>query len=253
MLELYHYEPYANSMKCLLCLREKGLDFVSHYVDILKFEQHTPEFVALNPCGQVPVLVHDGAAISESTVINEYLEDVFPEVRLRPTDPVERAGMRVWNKFVDEVLMHSVSAIGWHLRFHPFVKKIDISEFKERLKHIPMKEMQDKWLKTHEDSFTEEELNEAKRRIRWAIEKLEQILAESFWLAGSAYSLADINTYPMIEGAARLYPEGCNDDAAPRTMEWLHRISQRPAVAEAFAYSRFGNAPGKAADAQAKR
>jgi glutathione S-transferase len=253
MLELYHYEPYANSMKCLLCLTEKGLDFVSRYVDILKFEQHSPEFIALNSSGQVPVLVHDGTAISESTVINEYLDDVFPALPLRPADPVARAEMRIWSKFVDEVLMPSVSAIGWHLRFHPFVNKIEMSEFKERLKHIPMKEMQEKWLKTHEDSFTEHELNEAKRKIRWAVEKTEQMLAESAWLVGSGYSLADINTYPMIEGAARLHPEGCNKTVAPRTMEWLHRISARPMVQVAFSYSRFGNVPGRAADAEAKR
>jgi hypothetical protein len=61
MLELYHAEPVANSMKVLLCLKEKGIEFTSHYVDLLRFEQHQPEFVAINPNGQVPVLVHDGA------------------------------------------------------------------------------------------------------------------------------------------------------------------------------------------------
>ena len=74
MLELYHAEPVANSMKVLLCLKEKGIEFTSHYVDLLRFEQHQPEFVAINPNGQVPVLVHDGATITESTVINEYLD-----------------------------------------------------------------------------------------------------------------------------------------------------------------------------------
>jgi len=76
-------------MKVLLCLKEKNIPFVSHYVDLLRFEQHKPEFVRLNPNGQVPVLVHDGAIITESTVINEYLEDVFPQVRLRPENPVD--------------------------------------------------------------------------------------------------------------------------------------------------------------------
>jgi glutathione S-transferase len=68
MLHLYHAEPVANSMKSLLCLREKGLDFASHYVDLLRFEQRGEDFVKLNPNGQVPVLVHDGAVITESTV-----------------------------------------------------------------------------------------------------------------------------------------------------------------------------------------
>ncbi len=84
MLELYHYEPNGNSMKPLLCLAEKGLDYESHYVDLHNFEQHSEEFVAMNPNGRVPVLIHEGAVINESTVINEYLEEVFPKVRLAP-------------------------------------------------------------------------------------------------------------------------------------------------------------------------
>ena len=66
MLELHHYEPYANSMKCLICLEEKGLAFTSRYVDILRFEQHAAAFLKINPNGQVPVLVHDSKTIVES-------------------------------------------------------------------------------------------------------------------------------------------------------------------------------------------
>src|SRR5271169_6749430 len=92
MLDLYHAEPVANSMKSILCLKEKGLQFTGHYVDLLRFEQHSPEFVKLNPNGQVPVLVHDGNVITESTVINEYLEDAFPEAGSgRATRPTARA------------------------------------------------------------------------------------------------------------------------------------------------------------------
>ena len=43
-LELYHAEPVANSMKTLLCLKENDLKYVSHHVDLLRFEQHRPEF-----------------------------------------------------------------------------------------------------------------------------------------------------------------------------------------------------------------
>ena len=67
----------------------------------------------INPNGQVSVLVHDGKTIVESSVINEYLDDVFPGTSLRPSDPVARACMRVWGKWVDEILMQSVSMIGW--------------------------------------------------------------------------------------------------------------------------------------------
>ena len=145
MLALYHYEPYANSMKCLIALEEKGLKFESRYVDILKFEQHEPAFVAINPNGQVPVLVHDGEVIVESSVINEYLDDVFPEVPLRPADSAERACMRVFSKWNDEILMSSVSMLGWQVRFRPLASGIDKAEFARRMKRVPLAEIRAKW------------------------------------------------------------------------------------------------------------
>ncbi|MDB6008734.1 MAG: glutathione S-transferase, partial [Gammaproteobacteria bacterium] len=51
MLKLYHAEPVANSVKVLICLKEKRREFVSHYVNLLRFEQHEPEYLAINPDG----------------------------------------------------------------------------------------------------------------------------------------------------------------------------------------------------------
>jgi glutathione S-transferase len=96
MLELYHGGPGANSLKALLPLKEKGLEFTSHLMNLLQFEQHEPWFVKINPNGQVPVLVHDGRVLTESTVINEYVDESFPDTPLRPADPFGRAQMRVW-------------------------------------------------------------------------------------------------------------------------------------------------------------
>ena len=67
MLKLYHAEPMANSLKSLIPLKEKGLQFESIYVDLHKFEQHEPWFVKINPEGQVPVLIHDGNTITEAS------------------------------------------------------------------------------------------------------------------------------------------------------------------------------------------
>ncbi|WP_428027880.1 glutathione S-transferase family protein, partial [Altererythrobacter sp.] len=101
-LKYYHAEPAANSLKSMIPLKEKKLEFESVYVDLHKFEQHSEWFIKVNPEGQVPVLDHNGTIITHTTVINEYLEDVFPEIPLRPYDPVGKARMRYWNKFVDE-------------------------------------------------------------------------------------------------------------------------------------------------------
>ena len=96
MLELYHAGLTTCSKKSRLCLKEKGLPYKSHYIRLEKFEHHTPEYRKLNPNGVVPTLVHDGRVVIESGVINEYLDEVFPEMPLRPADPLTRARMRVY-------------------------------------------------------------------------------------------------------------------------------------------------------------
>jgi len=234
-LELYHAEPAANSMKPLICLKEKGLEFVSHYVDLLRFEQHSPAFVKINPNGQVPVLVHDGAVITESTVINEYLEDVFPAVRLRPNDPVARARMRIWSKYVDEYFCPALSMIGWHVMVRRIARAIDKGEFEKLLERIPLREQRDKWATVAGESFTEEQLADSRRRCGTAIQRMEGILKTCKWLAGDEYSLADVNSYSMVAGIPRLMPELMNEKNAPRGLDWLARMEARPAVKAALA------------------
>ncbi len=235
MLELYHAEPVANSMKVLLCLQEKGLGFTSHYVDLLRFEQHRPEFIALNPNGQVPVLVHDGAVITESTVINEYLDEVFPQVPLRPENPVARAHMRIWSKFVDEYFCPALSMIGWHVMVRRVAQSLKKNELDEVLARIPLKEQRDKWATVAGESFTEAQLEDSRRRVGISIQRMETILGTSPWLAGATYSLADVNAYSMVSGVARLLPDRLNAEVAPRSMDWLTRMNQRPAVKAAMA------------------
>ena len=235
MLELYHAEPVANSMKALLCLKEKGLDFVSNYVDLLRFEQHEPDFVKINPNGQVPVLVHDGNIITESTVINEYLEDVFPQVRLRPEDPVARARMRIWSKFIDEYFCPALSMIGWHVMVRRIARSIDKGEFEKLLERIPLAEQRQKWATVAGESFTEEQLADSRRRCGVSIQRMEAILQKYEWLAGDEYSLADVNSYSMVAGMPRLMPELMNENNAPRGLDWLERMNGRPAVQAALA------------------
>lgn len=238
MLSLYHYEPSANSMKPLLCLAEKGLEYESHYVDLHNFEQHSADFVAINPNGQVPVLIHDGAVINESTVINEYLDEVFPEVRLVPEDSVERAQMRIWSKFVDEYFCPALSRIGWSILIPKIAARLAAGELDEALKKIPLEEQRQKWLTAATESFTEEELAESRRKVTVSIERMEGLLSEREWLAGSTYSLADVNSYSMVAAVPRLVPEAMNAEKTPRSMAWLDKMNARPAVQAALATSR---------------
>lgn len=238
MLQLYHYEPNANSMKPLLCLAEKGIEYESIYIDLHNFEQHSESFVRINPNGQVPVLVHDGHIINESTVINEYLEEVFPAVRLAPVDPVARARMRIWSKFVDEYFTPALSRIGWSVLIPKIAARLQTGELEEALKKVPLEEQRQKWLRAATESFTKEELDEDRRKVRFSIERMENILRDNEWTAGSEYSLADVNSYSVVAAVPRLVPGAMSPERTPHTLDWLERMNARPAVKAALATSR---------------
>jgi glutathione S-transferase len=234
-LKYYHAEPLANSLKSMIPLFEKALPFESIYVDLHKFEQHSEWFTAINPEGQVPVLDHDGLIITHTTVINEYLEDVFPEVPLRPRDPEAAARMRYWNKFVDEHVMNHVSMHGWHRMIRVITQGIESGEFEKLMERIPLPDQRQKWM-TARSGFSEADLANATSKIEYAVDKIEAQFAKTKWLAGDAYSLADINFYShcgaMVE---RMFPELEIATRCPRLIGWRERMTARPAVATALA------------------
>ena len=235
-LTYYHAEPVANSLKSMIPLKEKGLDFESRYIDLHKFEQHESWFLELNPEGQVPVLVHDGHIITHTTVINEYLEDAFPDTpMLRPADPVGKARMRYWNKFIDEHVMNNVSMHGWHRMVGVIARSVEDGAFDKLLARIPLREQREKW-KTARSGFSEADLANATRKIEAAVDKVEQQMGKTLWLAGDTYSLADVNFFchcgMMVN---RMFPEMDIPGRAPRLSKWVERMNARPAVQAALA------------------
>jgi len=236
MLKLYHAEPAANSLKALISFKEKGLEFESVYVDLHKFEQHDPAFLAINPEGQVPVLVHDGVIVTHSSVINEYLEDAFPDAPpLRPADPAGKARMRYWNKFVDEHVMNFVSMHGWHRFIGVLARAIEAGEFERMVERIPLHEQREKW-RTARSGFNETDLANAKRKVAVALDKVEAQLTRTAWLAGDMFTLADINFFSHCGMYAhRMFPDLTDERKHPRINEWRNRMGERAGVRAALA------------------
>ena len=104
MIELYHNDMSVCAQKVRFALGEKTLQWKSHHLNLRAGDQQKPEYIKLNPNAVVPTLVDNGRAIIESTVINEYIDDAYPEPRLRPADAGERARMRLWTKQLDEAV-----------------------------------------------------------------------------------------------------------------------------------------------------
>src|SRR6478752_9149240 len=122
MLVLYHAGAHPSVGQGALHLNEKGLGYQSHYLSIPRQDHLKPEYLAINPDGQVPSLIHDHQIITETTVINEYLDDAFPDPPLRPVAPVERARMRRWGQVVDEHLFPAVATLAWHYGIGPILR-----------------------------------------------------------------------------------------------------------------------------------
>ena len=237
MLTLYSFGPAANSLKPLLVLYEKGLIFTPHFFDPRRFEHHESWFTAINPRGQVPALDHDGAIITESTVICEYLADAFPDAPpLRPADAVGRARMREWTKWVDEYFCWCVSTIGWERMIGPLARSLSDADFEQRVAAIPVAEQQAKW-RAARAGFAPELLDEEMRKVRHSVARLETRLAESPWLAGDDYTLADICNFAIANRLPQGFPEFVNAAATPHLLAWIDRINARPAAIAMFARS----------------
>ena len=247
MLTLYSFGPGANSLKPLLALFEKGLEFKHRFLNPAVFEHHEDWFKKINPNGQVPALDHNGKIITESTVICEYLEDVFPDQKpLRPADPYGRAQMRIWTKWVDEYFCWCVSTIGWQRMIGKMTERFTEEEFEAYVARIPIYEQQVKWRRARH-GFPQELIDEEHRKIQFSIKKLEQRLSEAKWLAADQYTLADICNFAIANGMQNGFPEYVNDQDTPHLLDWMARINDRPAIKKMFA-----NGPGHDTKATSK-
>jgi glutathione S-transferase len=238
MLELYHWEPTLESAKVMICLHEKGLDFTGHYVDVLELEQYSDAFLQINPAGQVPVLVHDGNILTDSTLINEYLEEAFPDASLASHDARGWYETLCWGKYVEYNLDTSVSTLGWHQVMPPIMQQRDQDRLQAAVADIPVAERRAAWSAALEYAYPEEQLENSRRKIGLAVQRMEETLAGTGWLLGDAYSIIDIDAFALMRTLPQLTPELVNDKDTPRCMDWLGRISERPAVQQALAMGR---------------
>jgi glutathione S-transferase len=234
---LYHGLASTCSKKVRMCLYEKGVPFESRLLDLQKFEQHKPEYLALNPNGVVPTLVHNDRPIIESTIINEYIDDAFPDPPLKPHDPGARARMRLWTKYSDDVAYKAVYAPTWHALRHRAAEGLAETEKSKTLAQIPTRERRERWERMSKGGFSEAELAEAYDKMRACLDFAEAGLSDSDWLASDEFSLADIAMVPFIDRIVNLRPEFMPADAYPRLTDWYRRMKSRPTFQSAFKFT----------------
>jgi len=235
---LYHWEPNANSGKPMLTLAEKGVAFESHYLDLLQFDQHRPEYLAINPQGTIPAMTHGSLVLTESTAMMEYVDEAFAGPRLMPADARDAWRVRWWMKFMDQWLAPSFSMIGWSIFIGPSVRQRDPAELEAAIERIPLPERRVAWRKAIYNQFSAEEMAESNRRVAIGITMLEDALSKRAWLGSDEYSLADINGFNLAYALPLSQPHLSSDEKTPHIMEWLRKIYERPATKAIWAMGR---------------
>jgi GSH-dependent disulfide-bond oxidoreductase len=237
MLEVYTWEPNANSGKPLLMLEEKGVKFEYHYVDMGKREQHSPAYLALNPGGTVPTVIHDGHVLTESSPALEYLDAALEGPALRPRDPYRLWRMRWWIRFLDLQYCPSLAMFGGAGASRR-MPQLDAEAIEEQVRSIPVPERRRVWRLIMAKQVPEAQLAESNRRIGAGIRLFERALAEHPYLAGPEYTLADIVAMITVYAMPASRPDEVNDRKTPRYMDWLRRCHARPGTRAAFALGR---------------
>ena len=240
-LQLYHWEPNTYFLKPLIALEEKAANFTSHWFDPTQLEQCAPGFPrntesTLQLEREGPVLVHGDTVITSSFFMLEYIAEALPGVELCPGDAFAHYRARASAQFMGG-LGADVSVLGCVRYLAPVLKRQDPEVLKSRLEAIEPQERRNAWAALIDGTY-DERLVES--RLQFPLGRVEQTLSSTPWLAGSAYSIADIDAFALLRSLPTLTPDLVNGRATPRIVDFLDRMHERPAVKRALAVSRSG-------------
>jgi glutathione S-transferase len=232
-LELYHFWDSFCSFKVRLCLEEKGLQWSGHHVDLMRFENLRPDYLAINPKGLVPVLKHDAHLIPESSIINEFLDERYPQPALKPADPLERARMRLWVQVEEEELFTAVRPASLHLIMKQVFGRYAPDELDRILAAHPRPHLVPTLKKMFLDPPDPKAVDQSRTLLRATLKKMDASLgAGGPWLAGATYSLADIAAAPAVDRIEHLGMAELWEDLAA-FKDWVERLTSRPAYQRA--------------------
>ncbi len=194
--------PAPNPRRVRIFLVEKGIDLPETPVDIMKREHKSDEHRARNSLGQVPTLeLDDGTCISETVAICRYFDETQPDPPLFGRTPAEKALIDMWIRRVEFTVMNPVGMYWRHA--HPFMARL-LNQFKD--------------------------FGESNKELYQGAQKwLDRELADKPFVAGEAYSMADICLLSTVDFATwiglPLEPEFANLKA------WRDRVTARPSAA----------------------
>jgi glutathione S-transferase len=233
MLALYHNDMSLCAQKVRVCLAEKGLAWEDRHIVLRSGEHQKDWYVKLNRRAVVPTLIDGDKVVTESNVINEYLEEAYPEPALAPKDPYGRAKMRLWTKQLDEDIHDASAAIlSFGIAFrHQYLERGELG--KRMLEQIPNLFKRERRRDVIEKGPDSQHFIIAVQRMVQLLDEMQEALGEHAWLAGDAYTLADVAFTPYL---ARLEHLEILEmiGARSRVADWYRRCKARPSFHEAI-------------------
>lgn len=231
-LVLYHAWASTCSQKVRFALAEKGLSWQGHVLSLRHFEHLSDAFLTINPDGLVPVLLHDGFKLRESSVINAYVDEVFPDPPLTPPGPRGRAQVAMWSQFIDDVTSPAIKKPSFAANLGPHLQTLDPAFVARMLSRMPSASIAERWRDAAGDGIPQAQIAQSLADLRRSLERMTTALADGPWLVGDFFSLADINMAPFVARIATL-PQFDLATDWPQVHDWYQRFRSRPAIAQA--------------------
>jgi glutathione S-transferase len=231
---LYNAPQSTCSQRVRFVLNAKKLPFAEVKLDLLAGDQLKPNYLALNPNGVVPTLDHDGAIVTDSSVIIEYLDEIAPAPEnFTPRDPVTRAKMRALMHYMDEMPAPAVRVPTFNLAFLPRFAAMSEEEFVAFAESKPLRK--EFMLSMGRKGFPQKDMDDAMARLRRTYERMNAEIEKGGgpWLLGNDISLADIMVMPAIVRMADLGEAGTWQDL-PHVERWFEAIRAYPAFAPTY-------------------
>ena len=234
MLKLYDGTTSVCAIKARLVLFEKSIPFESETLDLRAGDQFDPAYIKLNPKAVVPTLVDGDRVITESSVIMFYLDELQPAPPLLSADPWLRAQTRLWMKRVDEFLHPGCMTVTFATanRKH-FLETMTPAQREERYTRNPNPERRAIQRDCIEQGLDAPRVGTVVRQYNEAFADMERQLAETKWLSGRDFGLADICMIPYVNRLSLICMDSLWTRDRPKVTDWFERVKARPSYHEA--------------------
>jgi glutathione S-transferase len=201
-MKIYDFAFAPNPRRLRIFVAEKGLKIPIEQVDIFTGKNRTPEMLAKNPAGGLPVMeLDDGTHLAESVAICRYLESLHPEPNMMGKNSREQADIEMWNRRVELGLFSAAGRAFQHTN----------ELFKARLKQFP------EYGETQREAVTQQ--------LQW----LDAQIGNKPFIAGDRFTIADITAEVAVDFAAQA--AGVTADPGLKNLgRWYESVSSRPSA-----------------------